>query len=157
MSDPFLSCCLPPQIQLIYFLNKTSFSFQMGGSANNSGSSLLSRQNSQKTPPRVENNLARASSQPSPTINTKEAMQVFFWQDSQLDLKYLPHTFVCFPLKFRISVWLELGVRTHLLRFELRSTTQLLSNIIKIKMWEWLYIQTRSYQTLAVRSFQNTA
>ena len=50
----------------------------MGGSANNSGSSLLSRQNSQKTPPRVENTLARALSQPSPTINTKEAMQVFF-------------------------------------------------------------------------------
>ena len=48
----------------------------MGGSANNSGSSSLSRQNSQKTPPRVENNLVRALSQPSPTINTKEAMQV---------------------------------------------------------------------------------
>ena len=78
MWNSFLSCCFPHQIQLIYFLNKPSFSFQMGGSANNSGSSLLSRQNSQKTPPRVENNLVRALSQPSPTINTKEAMQVFF-------------------------------------------------------------------------------
>jgi hypothetical protein len=57
-------------------LEDTKMLLQMGGSANNSGSSLLSRQNSQKTPPRVENNLVRALSQPSPTINTKEAMQV---------------------------------------------------------------------------------